>query len=59
MRTRKHCVNCGWTDNWKGNCPKCGNFVYKRIYKDKDGNWYQSYKGQKLKIEIVENENHS
>ena len=52
MRTRKNCIECGWTDNWKGNCPKCGFFGYRRIYKSKDGHWYQSYKKQKLLLDI-------
>lgn len=53
MRTRKNCVNCNWTDNWNGNCPKCGHFIFRRIFKTKDGEWFQMFKGKRLPI-IVE-----
>jgi len=54
MRTRKNCMKCGWTDNWKRNCPKCGWFMYRRIFKSKDGKWYQLYKGQRILLDGVE-----
>lgn len=54
MRTRKNCMECGFNYNKSNTCPKCGFFGYRRIFKSKDGNWYQSYKGRKILLDGIE-----
>lgn len=52
MRTRKHCLKCGWTANWPKTCPKCGFFAYWRVFKSKSGQWFQLFKGEQRPIEM-------
>jgi len=54
MRTRKNCMECGFNYNKSNKCPECGFFGYRTIFKSKDGNWYQLYKGRKILLEGIE-----
>ncbi len=53
MRTRKNCISCGFLYNDSDVCPHCGQFIFRRIFKSSDGNWYQLFKGQKLLLNEV------